>query len=258
MILERYPERNMWRNTVRHSIGTCLSRQILAASDWNACVTVSTAVQSHARSICSGTTNGIKWSDARRTNSVQMIGNGMEAHVTVLGTTAGIPTPFRGSSAYVVQFQGRKWLVDAGEGTFLRLSQMESLSVADLEGIFITHLHGDHVFGLHSLLATYFTITKAPFAEQWNNLMEETHQQGRRARSKRKPLKVYGPKGISNFIFNGFPYYTNRQKTRFPLVVVELLAPDEEPPKVCESRKEGHLFGIGFVQVLLRPSDESI
>lgn len=224
-MLKNLANMKLWRSTWHHRLPT--GRWWSSGSCFR-CFT--------KRWISSGTTNGIKWSDARRANPVQMIGTGMEAHVTVLGTTAGIPTPFRTTSGYVVQCRGRKWLVDAGEGTFLKLSQLESLSVADLEGIFITHLHGDHVFGLHSLVATYLTISKTPFSEQWMNILQGTGPHSKRATTKQNQLLwIYGPKGLANYIFNGFPYLSSKQKARFPIVVVELLKPDESPPEVRNS-----------------------
>lgn len=72
-----------------------------------------------------------------------------------LGTSAGVPTKARNVSATaVIEASGRHWyLIDCGEGTQHRLLQTP-LSIRDLRGIFITHVHGDHCFGLPGLLAS--------------------------------------------------------------------------------------------------------
>lgn len=72
-----------------------------------------------------------------------------------LGTSAGVPTKARNVSATaVIEASGRRWyLVDCGEGTQHRLLH-SPLSLRDLAGIFITHVHGDHCFGLPGLLAS--------------------------------------------------------------------------------------------------------
>ena len=75
--------------------------------------------------------------------------------VTFLGTSSGVPTRARNVSAVAVRLSQRSelWLFDCGEGTqhqFLR----SDLRLSQLRRIFITHMHGDHVFGLPGLLAS--------------------------------------------------------------------------------------------------------
>jgi ribonuclease Z len=75
--------------------------------------------------------------------------------VTFLGTSSGVPTRSRNVSAVALRLPQRSelWLFDCGEGTqhqFLR----SDLRVSQLRRIFITHMHGDHVFGLPGLLAS--------------------------------------------------------------------------------------------------------
>lgn len=72
-----------------------------------------------------------------------------------LGTCAGVPTKGRNVSATaVIEASGKHWyLVDCGEGTQHQLLHT-SLSMRELRGIFITHVHGDHCFGLPGLLAS--------------------------------------------------------------------------------------------------------
>ncbi|MEB3326608.1 MAG: ribonuclease Z [Synechococcus sp.] len=75
--------------------------------------------------------------------------------VTFLGTSSGVPTRGRNVSAVALRLPQRRelWLFDCGEATqhqFLR----SDLRVSQLRRIFITHMHGDHVFGLPGLLAS--------------------------------------------------------------------------------------------------------
>jgi ribonuclease Z len=75
--------------------------------------------------------------------------------VTFLGTSSGVPTRSRNVSAVALRLPQRAelWLFDCGEATqhqFLR----SDLRVSQLRRIFISHMHGDHVFGLPGLLAS--------------------------------------------------------------------------------------------------------
>ena len=75
--------------------------------------------------------------------------------VTFLGTSSGVPSRSRNVSSIALRLPQRAdlWLFDCGEATqhqFLR----SDLRVSQLRRIFITHMHGDHVFGLPGLLAS--------------------------------------------------------------------------------------------------------
>ncbi len=79
----------------------------------------------------------------------------MGVQVTFLGTSSGVPTRARNVSAVVLRLPQRAelWLFDCGEGTQHQFLRSE-LRVSQLRRIFITHMHGDHVFGLPGLLAS--------------------------------------------------------------------------------------------------------
>jgi len=73
--------------------------------------------------------------------------------LTFLGTSAGTPTRARNVTAQAIQFDdGRLWLLDCGEGTqhqFIRTG----LRASRVDRVLITHLHGDHCYGLPGLLS---------------------------------------------------------------------------------------------------------
>jgi ribonuclease Z len=75
--------------------------------------------------------------------------------VTFLGTSSGVPTRARNVSAVALRLPQRAelWLFDCGEATQHQFLRSE-LRVSQLRRIFITHMHGDHVFGLPGLLAS--------------------------------------------------------------------------------------------------------
>ncbi|KYC35331.1 ribonuclease Z [Scytonema hofmannii PCC 7110] len=75
--------------------------------------------------------------------------------ITFLGTSSGIPTRSRNVSSVALRLPQRAqlWLFDCGEGTQHQILRSD-LKVSQLSRIFITHMHGDHIFGLMGLLAS--------------------------------------------------------------------------------------------------------
>ncbi|SFN35643.1 ribonuclease Z [Xenorhabdus japonica] len=73
-----------------------------------------------------------------------------------LGTSAGIPTKERNVTSLILDLQGIRnalWMFDCGEGTQHQILH-SPIKIPKLEKIFITHLHGDHIFGLPGLLCS--------------------------------------------------------------------------------------------------------
>jgi len=95
--------------------------------------------------------------------------------VTFLGTSGSMPTPERGASAVAVKLGKDLILFDCGEGT-QRQMVIAGLSFHKVTLILITHLHGDHVLGLHGILQTM------------SLLYRET------------PLTVIGPRGLYDYL----------------------------------------------------------
>lgn len=77
----------------------------------------------------------------------------MSFELTILGSSAALPTSERFPTAHLLHAGGRFFLIDCGEGTQIRLRQF-GFNVSRIHHIFISHLHGDHVFGLYGLLST--------------------------------------------------------------------------------------------------------
>jgi ribonuclease Z len=77
----------------------------------------------------------------------------MTTDIIPLGTASAVPTADRHLSALAVERKGRILLFDCGEGTQYRLMDA-GLSRTRIDAIFITHLHGDHCYGLPGLLST--------------------------------------------------------------------------------------------------------
>ncbi len=77
----------------------------------------------------------------------------MNFFATILGSGAALPTGHRRCSAQVVNINGFKILLDCAEGTQDRIRQ-HHLKLQSLGTVLISHLHGDHFFGLPGLLST--------------------------------------------------------------------------------------------------------
>jgi ribonuclease Z len=74
--------------------------------------------------------------------------------INILGCGAALPTPRRLSSSQMVNIREKLFMLDCAEGTQMALRRSR-LSFSHLQAIFLTHLHGDHVFGLIGMLSTF-------------------------------------------------------------------------------------------------------
>ena len=93
----------------------------------------------------------------------------------ILGCSAAIPAPGQYPSAQSLRVGGTLMLIDCGDGTQIRIREV-GLRVATFDVILISHLHGDHVFGLPGLMSSWTL-------------------QGRT-----KPLVVIGPSGLEAYL----------------------------------------------------------
>ena len=77
----------------------------------------------------------------------------MSIAVTILGNSSAKPTPTGHPSAQVVNINEQLFLVDAGEGVQRQMARC-GISALKLRAVFISYLHGDHLYGLFPLLST--------------------------------------------------------------------------------------------------------
>src|SRR5918912_425781 len=122
----------------------------------------------------------------------------MDLDVLFLGTAGSAPTAARGLPALLVRRGGDRLLFDCGEGTQRQL--LRSTGLIDLEEIFVTHFHADHVLGIPGMLKTF----------------------GLRGRE--RPLTVYGPPGLAP-LFQALRPLVGRPTFELRLVELE---PNEE------------------------------
>lgn len=77
-----------------------------------------------------------------------------KASLTILGCGSALPTRKNFPSSQLLEIRDKQFLIDCGEGTQIRMSQL-GIKTNRLGHIFISHLHGDHCFGLMGLISTY-------------------------------------------------------------------------------------------------------
>lgn len=77
----------------------------------------------------------------------------MNFTLNVLGTASALPTTERHPSAQVLDVRGRLFMIDCGEGAQMQMRKA-GLSFLKIEHICLSHIHGDHIFGLFGLLST--------------------------------------------------------------------------------------------------------
>lgn len=74
--------------------------------------------------------------------------------IHILGCGSALPTLHHYSSSQVVELRGKQFMIDCGEGTQMQLRRSR-IRFTKLSAVFITHLHGDHCFGLIGMISTF-------------------------------------------------------------------------------------------------------
>ena len=95
--------------------------------------------------------------------------------LTILGCYAATPRTFTNPTSQLLEIKSRLFLIDCGEGTQVQLRK-NKIKFSKINHIFISHLHGDHFFGLIGLVSTF-------------SLLGRTTE-----------LHIHGPKGIKEII----------------------------------------------------------
>ncbi len=130
----------------------------------------------------------------------------MKLHI--LGCYAATPRTLTNPTAQVLEIKNHMILIDCGEGTQVQLRK-HKIKFSRINHIFISHLHGDHFFGLPGLISTF------------------------RLLGRDKELHIYGPKGIKEVIT--LMLKLGDSWTNYPLLFHELTS--KEPELVFEDEK---------------------
>ena len=144
----------------------------------------------------------------------------MSTYLTILGFNSAIPTVNSAPTAQFLEMEERAFLIDCGEGTQVQLRKAKA-RFSKINHIFISHLHGDHFFGLPGLIASF------------------------RLLGRETPLHIYGPKGIKEMLETIFRI-TETHKG-FELVYHEL-----------ESKKSVKIFEDSRIEVFTIPLNHRI
>ncbi len=131
-----------------------------------------------------------------------------KSSLTILGCHSSIPTKQFHPTAQILEMKGFSFLIDCGEGTQVQLRKAK-IKLNRIIHIFISHLHGDHFFGLIGLLSTF-------------------HLLGRE-----KSVSIYAPKGLKEIIDVHFKWSYTRLK--YPIDHIELSSQKLE--KIMENEK---------------------
>lgn len=136
--------------------------------------------------------------------------------LTVLGSNAALPAFGRFPSAQVLQVSNRLYMIDCGEGAQVRLQKVD-LRISRLRHIFISHLHGDHFFGLIGLI-TSFSLNR-----------------------RQEPLQVFGPPGLEEILRVQLRH--SRTQLTFPLKIIALQGEDR---RLIHEDNELEVFSFGL------------
>ena len=144
----------------------------------------------------------------------------MSTYLTILGFNSAIPTVNSAPTAQFLEMEERAFLIDCGEGTQVQLRKAKA-RFSKINHIFISHLHGDHCFGLPGLIASF------------------------RLLGRETPLHIYGPKGIKEML--EIIFRITETHKGFELVYHEL-----------ESKKSVKIFEDSRIEVFTIPLNHRI
>ncbi len=125
--------------------------------------------------------------------------------LTILGCYAATPRTITNPTSQVLEIRNRMFLIDCAEGTQVQLRR-NKLRFSKINHIFISHLHGDHFYGLIGLISTFMLLNR------------------------QTDLNVYGPKGIKELIllqlrlgnsYTGYNLYFHELESKESKVIFE-------------------------------------
>ena len=122
-------------------------------------------------------------------------------NLTILGCYAATPRTFTNPTSQVLKIRNHLFLIDCGEGTQVQLRK-NKIKFSAINHIFISHLHGDHFYGLIGLISTF-------------NLL-----------NRKNDLTVYGPKGIEEII--KLQFKLSNSWPQYNLKFIELISEQSE------------------------------
>ena len=128
--------------------------------------------------------------------------------LTVLGCYAATPRTFTNPTSQVLEINNEVFLIDCGEGTQVELRR-HKIKFGKIKHVFISHLHGDHFYGLIGLISTFMLLNR------------------------KTELHIYGPKGIKEIVLLQLKYANSW--TGYPLYFHELSS--TEPQLILNTRK---------------------
>ena len=115
--------------------------------------------------------------------------------ITILGCYAATPRTFTNPTSQVLELNNEYYLIDCGEATQVQLRKSK-IKFSRINHVFISHLHGDHFYGLIGLVSTFMLLNRT------------------------NDLHIYGPKGIKEIILLQLKY--SNSYTGYQLIFHEL------------------------------------
>lgn len=125
----------------------------------------------------------------------------MAIKLTILGCHSATPTTNSHTTSQFLEINRQHFLIDCGEGTQVQLRRYK-IKFSKIKRIFISHLHGDHFFGLIGLISTFGLLNRE------------------------SDLHIYGPKGIKEIIVLQLKF--SKSWTKFQLIFHELTSTESE------------------------------
>ncbi len=146
--------------------------------------------------------------------------------LTFLGTNSGMPTKYRNVSSNCLTFLGGEtWMFDCGEATQHQLLKCPNVSAGNIEKIFITHLHGDHLYGLPGLMCSLSTMRSSSVDDEDEHTECTSVDRFADFSKDSKYLEIYGPMNLAKYIRGVFE--NSQVCLKFKYRVNELIPPHD-------------------------------